>query len=125
LRSKKFPCCPQSIFFLKFFRGEEKKTLDVSSTWNYKTKPQKSHAGNQTRRLDAGTVAKMSLMLSTCLTQLPSYFLIAKIQSTPTNAVHVKNISSQASEKTVTDFFGFCGKITSITLLKYVLIVSF
>jgi len=108
--------------FSKLFRGEEKK-VHFFLSFSYlelQTKPQKSHAGNQTRQLDAGTGTKMSLMLSTCVSQLPSSS-IAKIKSTPTNAVHVKNISSQASEKTVTDFFGFCGKITSITLLKYVL----
>jgi len=32
--------------------------------------------------------------------------------------VCVTNISHEASEKTVTDFFGFCGAISSITLLK-------
>ncbi|KAF7949637.1 uncharacterized protein EAE97_003146 [Botrytis byssoidea] len=30
------------------------------------------------------------------------------------NTVHVKNISSQTSEKEVKDFFSFCGKITSL-----------
>ncbi|PQE23397.1 RNA recognition domain-containing protein [Rutstroemia sp. NJR-2017a WRK4] len=30
------------------------------------------------------------------------------------NTVHVKNISSQTSEKDIKDFFSFCGKITSL-----------
>ncbi|KAI9805470.1 MAG: hypothetical protein M1825_000721 [Sarcosagium campestre] len=32
------------------------------------------------------------------------------------NTVHVKNISSQTSEKEVRDFFSFCGKITSLSV---------
>ncbi|KAI9827866.1 MAG: hypothetical protein M1832_004355 [Thelocarpon impressellum] len=32
------------------------------------------------------------------------------------NTVHVKNISSQTSEKEVRDFFSFCGKITSLSI---------
>lgn len=35
---------------------------------------------------------------------------------TPNTQVYVTNISASASEKTVTDFFSFCGKINSMTL---------
>jgi len=34
------------------------------------------------------------------------------------NTVHVKNISSQTSEKEIRDFFSFCGKITSLDVSK-------
>ncbi|KUJ20733.1 uncharacterized protein LY89DRAFT_579308 [Mollisia scopiformis] len=34
------------------------------------------------------------------------------------NTVHVKNISSQTSEKEIRDFFSFCGKITSLEVSK-------
>jgi RNA recognition motif-containing protein len=34
------------------------------------------------------------------------------------NTVHVKNISSQTSEKEIKDFFSFCGKITSLDVSK-------
>lgn len=37
-----------------------------------------------------------------------------------TKAVFVSNISPNATEKTVSDFFSFCGKITKLTLRKYV-----
>ncbi|KAK4993160.1 Protein vip1 [Elasticomyces elasticus] len=34
------------------------------------------------------------------------------------NTVHVKNISSQTSEKEVRDFFSFCGKISSLSVTR-------
>jgi len=37
-------------------------------------------------------------------------------QQTPNTKVFVANISPSASEKTVTDFFSFCGKINSLSL---------
>jgi RNA recognition motif-containing protein len=42
----------------------------------------------------------------------------------PNTQVYVTNISPSASEKTVTDFFSFCGKINSMTLRTYVAIRS-
>jgi hypothetical protein len=36
----------------------------------------------------------------------------------PSTSVHVTNISSSASEKTVSDFFSFCGKIDKLFLKK-------
>ncbi|KAG0363254.1 hypothetical protein BG005_001987 [Podila minutissima] len=44
---------------------------------------------------------------------------IVKIPDTPTpNLIHVSNISTEASERTVKDFFLFCGKIQEFELQK-------
>jgi RNA recognition motif-containing protein len=43
-----------------------------------------------------------------------------KNMSDLTKGVFVSNVSASADQKTVNDFFSFCGKITSLSLQPYV-----
>jgi len=46
--------------------------------------------------------------------------LVGARDSQAGSTIKISNISPKASEKTIADFFSFCGKILNLTMRRYV-----